>query len=378
MTIAMATRAAQPGSPVTIHLLDDDSALGRPYIPVGDWKGPDELAVTLRVALDEGSTVDTASLRSEVQGNLIRLYFSTLKPSKLDEKAGDAETCKPYIPGAELVYLLHVQRGEYLVQLLGSHPADAAPLQTLQLAQSEGLPRIFEATVPKSGPLMLGGGAISLDDMDSLFTRAEPYQIPVDIESDDTSALDVQRLAEEHGLPYRFPNYDKLLMRSADEAVAQAEAFTKVPHPHIGSWHAFGSHSKLPLSISLSLPGPALTSGAVPQFTVTVRNDGASPLRLADIKRHPGLMANYLDILLTQGSQRVRDIPVAIADAGPSSQEDFALLQPDESFSVDYSGFPLALDHLKPGTYQATLYFYFDEMYTRRYVVSKTISFQVQ
>jgi hypothetical protein len=362
---------------VRMRLLDDYTAIGRPYQPVGDWKSPGELAVTLRVSLDDGSTVDSGSLRYDVQGDLIQLSLALSKPPRRVEDAGDEKACKPYVAGAELVYSLHhMPQREYRVELLGTHPVAPAPLHTLQRAKSEGLSAVFVISVPKDGLIVLAGRSVPLDELDMLFTRAEPYQIPVLVQSQSTSSLVVQQLATEHELPYQFPNYDKLLMKSVDETEAAYKAEDKGPPP--GPWHPYGQHSKLPLSLSLSLPAPVVKSGTVPKFTVKVSNAGKLPVRIADLKSYRYLMANYLQLILTRSGARVDDIPVAIADAGPRQSRELTLLPGGGSMSMGYSGFPYMLDRLKPGRYEATLVFYFDEMYTSRYVESATLAFEVE
>lgn len=128
------------------------------------------------------------------------------------------------------------------------------------------------------------------------------------------------------------------------------------------------------LSILLRPSSPTFKEGQFPRFLVTVRNGATSSVRVVDVVRRADLKDAYVRFSVTQSGAPVK-VPVAIADPGPISEADLLILAPNQDLNFEHTGFPLGLDRLGPGSYEAQLVFYPDVGATA--VRSNIVSFRV-
>ena len=346
----------------TVEPLKTYDLVGDAYHPVGDWTDDHTLLISMVVLPEDGEQVDPGSLHATVAGHTITLGYSISKVPAANKAECTTE--------AKITYKLSsIRRGDYSVQLVGPHGYPAKPLATLQQAQAQGIPTSFDVTVSNDGTVLLGQRKVSLDDLDLLFLKAEPYQSQITVTSDSAKAMDLSWLAREHALPYYIPNEDAL------EQKMNAATELAMKEPPAESAAPMGSRTSLPLAMTLSLPSVTALSGYAPKFEIEIRNTGKDAAKLADIRKFTSSF--YLMLDLTQDGAKVEGIPVAFSDPAPLSPKDWLVLQPGEAVTATYYGRPMALEKLEPGKYEAQLIFYFDKMMTRRYLESNKMVFEV-
>src|SRR4051812_21568371 len=103
------------------------------------------------------------------------------------------------------------------------------------------------------------------------------------------------------------------------------------------------------IRLSLEATSATVKMGEMPGFRLTVRNDGASPERVTDIRsgRRPGLQDSYYDLEVRQGGKMI-DVPRIISDPGPLAEEDFLELGPGGEVTFALNRFASMFDLLPP------------------------------
>lgn len=351
----------------TVTPLPQYSLMGHAYQPVGNWTGPHTLEITFNAPEEANQGAYPDSIRYDLKGDVITLHYKNA-PLKSVKSAGGKD-CGAY---ATLHYrVTDISPGHYQVGIVADRTYAPVPLDTLQEAKAAGVPETLDIEVRKDGVILVGGKPSDFDSLDLLFTKAEPYQTRVNIDSDNAKALRVWSLAEEHQLPYSFPNLDTLLEGPTDVSMfAPSPASGAAPK----AWTPFGVRSHLPLTVKLAIRSVEVDKGSKPGFIIEVRNDGGVPIRVLDIGKANSM---YLSLHLTRDGKQVRDIPVFIDDPGPLGPDEFMLLGPGQTIHRETDGFPLALDRLPMGPYQAEITYYLDGMKTLRYIESNAVTFNV-
>lgn len=110
--------------------------------------------------------------------------------------------------------------------------------------------------------------------------------------------------------------------------------------------------SKRPLVLDLQPVKEPFKSGTVPAFRLTIRNEGKVAEKV--LKLRGDLQDTYFDLKVTKDGKPV-NLPRAISDPGPITNDDYVTLQPGQKVTYDLTRFATALDRLSPGEYKATV-----------------------
>jgi hypothetical protein len=107
------------------------------------------------------------------------------------------------------------------------------------------------------------------------------------------------------------------------------------------------------LEVTLSIAGPELKRGEVPQFIVTIESTTES-VRVLRFQDREDLKVNYARLLVTADGKDV-DVPTIIFDPGPVFDADYTELKKGEQMRFEHDGSPRVLSELLPGTYSAVV-----------------------
>lgn len=111
-----------------------------------------------------------------------------------------------------------------------------------------------------------------------------------------------------------------------------------------------------PLVLELQSLQEAYPAGVVPAFRLTIRNVGAEPEKV--LKLRGDLQDTYYDLVVSRDGRQIVDIPHAISDPGPVTDEDFITLKPGEQVVYELTRFAIGQAYLKPGDYTAAVRFW--------------------
>ena len=128
------------------------------------------------------------------------------------------------------------------------------------------------------------------------------------------------------------------------------------------------------LSVQLRTASATFKQGHLPRFIVTIQNAANSTIKVVDVVKRSDLKDAYARFSVTESGKPVK-VPIAISDPGPISEGDLLTLSPMQALTFEHSGFPLGLDRLRPGSYEAKLVFYPNVGSSA--VTSNTVSFRV-
>ena len=78
---------------------------------------------------------------------------------------------------------------------------------------------------------------------------------------------------------------------------------------------------------------------------------------MVNVVKRADLKDAYAQLSVTAAGRPV-EVPRFISDPGPISDADLLVLSPQQTLRFEHTGFPLGLDKLSPGSYEARLDFY--------------------
>ena len=107
-----------------------------------------------------------------------------------------------------------------------------------------------------------------------------------------------------------------------------------------------------PLTLSMRVEPPEVEAGAWPVFVVTFTNTTNDAIRILNFSARGDLQGAYLPVEIRQGSRKV-DLPRAISDPRPLSDDAYRFIGPHQSEVVRLRSIPIAVHQLKPGDYTA-------------------------
>jgi hypothetical protein len=142
-------------------------------------------------------------------------------------------------------------------------------------------------------------------------------------------------------------------LRAAEEALQQRD----VAQQAMEEARLAMARQDKPLSLSLEVVDKEIKSGTTPQFRLTVTNTSNEEEKVLDIRGRSDLQHTYYDLEVTKDGKSV-DLPRAISDPGPISDREFLSLAPGASVTFVLSSFPMSLNALPPGNYQASVRFW--------------------
>jgi hypothetical protein len=108
------------------------------------------------------------------------------------------------------------------------------------------------------------------------------------------------------------------------------------------------------LALSMHIEPPEVKAGTWPVFVVTITNTSNDVIRILDFAARGDLQGAYLPIEVRDGSRTV-DMPHAIDDPGPLSDDAYRSLGPHQSEIVGLRSVPAAIHLLEPGQYTVTV-----------------------
>lgn len=108
--------------------------------------------------------------------------------------------------------------------------------------------------------------------------------------------------------------------------------------------------------LSLQAINKQIPVGTRPKFRLTLKNVSQHTRRALNVAARPDLQHSYYELVVTQNGKRV-ELPVAISDPGPISDDDYIKISPGARKVFILSSFPLMLEKLQPGDYKAYVLF---------------------
>jgi hypothetical protein len=108
------------------------------------------------------------------------------------------------------------------------------------------------------------------------------------------------------------------------------------------------------LALSMRVEPVEVQAGTWPAFVVTFTNTSDFSVRVLNFANRGDLQSAYLPIEIHQGSRAV-DLPRAVSDPGPLSDDAYRSIGARQSEIVRFSSLPIAIHLLEPGQYVATV-----------------------
>jgi hypothetical protein len=133
--------------------------------------------------------------------------------------------------------------------------------------------------------------------------------------------------------------------------------------------------SEHPLSLELQAVKKSFPSGTVPAFRLTIINDGKVAEKV--LKLRGDLQDTYFDLEVTHDGKTV-NLPRAISDPGPISDDDFVTLQPGKKETHELTRFAAALNQLPAGAYSARVRFWRPEERFEKSYLSPEAKFTIE
>ncbi len=106
------------------------------------------------------------------------------------------------------------------------------------------------------------------------------------------------------------------------------------------------------LSLTLETVSKTIPAGTIPAFRLTIQNDGTVAEKV--LKPRGDLHDTYYDLQGTRDGKPV-NLPRAISDPGPVTEDDFVSLEPGKNVTFEFTRFATGLHYLAPGTYEARI-----------------------
>jgi hypothetical protein len=106
------------------------------------------------------------------------------------------------------------------------------------------------------------------------------------------------------------------------------------------------------IAVELQAVKDSFPTGTVPAFRLTIRNEGKVLEKV--LKLRGDLQDTYYDLKVTRDGKAV-NVPRAISDPGPTTDDDFVTLKPGDKVTYDLTRFAAALNQLPVGEYKATV-----------------------
>ena len=120
-----------------------------------------------------------------------------------------------------------------------------------------------------------------------------------------------------------------------------------------------GASTTHDFSLSLVAVEPILSSGTVPRFRLTLTNISDRACRILNAEKRVDLQHAYYHLVVLKDGKPV-DVPMAISDPGPVSDEDWLEVPLGGTKIFNLTDFPEHFETLPPGIYEAYVDFWRD------------------
>jgi hypothetical protein len=196
---AAATFASQAATldKATVSSGNDSGMLAH---PVGRWVGADELDIRFLIALPEFTEIDAKSMRFEISGTTIALYYGLSEiPHTLDQPVPACQVTKT------LTYTIKgVEKHSYQVKIVGDTAGPVANLPVIPLGPHGQQRYALKLRTYKEGTLELDGKPITQTALEKTFKDDVTYQLPVWFHPESYNPQKWLDLAIEDQLPFDF------------------------------------------------------------------------------------------------------------------------------------------------------------------------------